>query len=495
MKTDVLFIHPGGQKNTYQGLASSNFTAISTPVWALLISDYVRRKGYRVNILDTNVEGWDVKVIDKYNPELVVVMVFGHHPSASTQTMPCATQIIEDIKSHNKDIPIAMGGSHPSALPEQTMKEVCTDYVIQGEGLYTIEGLIGYFKGHKSARTLKNIDGLCYRKDSEIEFTKKASIIKDLDTELTSYAWDLLPGLDKYRAHNMHCFQDFEESKMDDFSDVRSPYAALYTSLGCPFSCSFCMINDIFGGPGIRYWNLDTVMGWLDELVTKYKVRNIRFEDELFILSRNRVENLCDRIIERGYDLNIMVYARVNRISDKLIAKLAKAGVTWIAIGMESADEQIKKGVNKGYTADVREVVKSIHSHGIHVLNHMMFGLPGDTFESMKRTFGLAQELNCEFSNIYTVKAYPGSQLYKMCDKDDLPKNWESFSQHSYQSVPLPTKKLRSKDILAFRDQAFAEYFHSEKYLNMVKDKFGDKAHNYIVDMTKIKLKRQLLGD
>jgi hypothetical protein len=120
MTTDILFIHPSNQKRTYQDLADE-FTAVATPAWTLLLADSCRNKGKKVFIYDVNVNGWDDKLPEelesKYNPELIVIMVYGHNPSASTQTMPAARQIVLDIKYHNSEIPIAMGGIHPSAIP------------------------------------------------------------------------------------------------------------------------------------------------------------------------------------------------------------------------------------------------------------------------------------------------------------------------------------------------------------------------------------------
>ena len=281
MNTDVLFINPGNHQRVYQDL-SKEYTAVSTPAWTLLLANYIREKKYTTVIYDVNVEGWDEntakEVITKYNPLLIVMMVYGHQPSASTQTMPAAGRIATDIKKENADIPIAMGGTHPSALPKRTLLEEKIDFVIQGEGAYTIEGLIKYIKRKTD---IKNINGLWFKKDGVVNFTSPAPLIKNLDEELPDYAWDLLPDINNYRAHNMHCFQDFGKSKKDDFSDVRSPYIAMNTSLGCPYSCHYCCINTIFKKPGIRYWSLERVMSWLDTAFNKYKVRNIRFDDEL----------------------------------------------------------------------------------------------------------------------------------------------------------------------------------------------------------------------
>ena len=118
--SDILFINPGNHKKTYQGL-SVEFTAIAPPVWSSLLANYIRKKGHSTFIYDSNIEGWDAskpqELITKYSPRLIVIMVYGHHPSASTQTMPAGIRIVNDIKKYNKDIPVAMGGTHPSALP------------------------------------------------------------------------------------------------------------------------------------------------------------------------------------------------------------------------------------------------------------------------------------------------------------------------------------------------------------------------------------------
>lgn len=497
MKVDVLFINPGNQKRTYQEL-SKEYTAVATPVWTCLIADYLRRKDFEVAIYDINVDGWDSNVISelasKYNPRLTVLMVYGHQPSASTQSMSAAIQITNDIKSFNNEIIVAVGGTHPSALPYHTLEETKADYVIKGEGPYTIEGLITYLKGSES---LSNVKGICYFKNGEKISNEPAPLVKNLDEDLNGYAWDLLPSLSHYRAHNMHCFQDFKKSFLADFSDIRSPYVTMNTSLGCPYSCHYCCINAIFGKPGIRYWSLDIVMQWIDTLVSKYKIRNIRFDDELFILAPKRVEHFCDMIIQRGYDLNFWVYGRVDTIKDSMLKKLKKAGVNWICLGIESANKDVRKNVNKKINAQISDIVKSIQAHDIYVLGNYMFGLPEDDLNTMKETLDYAMELNCEFANFYSAMAYPGSKLYDWAKekKYEVPSNWSSFSQHGYETQPLPTNHISASDVLRFRDTAFIRYHTNPRYLDMISSRFGRKVREHIEKLLKIKVKRRLLGD
>lgn len=497
MKSDVLFIHPGDQKKTYQDL-SKEYTAVATPAWTLLLASYIRNKGYAAAIYDVNIGGWDEgtakELMSRYNPELIVIMVYGHNPSASTQTMPSAGSIARELKKCNKDVPISMGGTHPSALPEMTLREEDIDFVIQGEGAYTVEGLINYIKGRGDIETVK---GLWFRNNNSVLFTLPAPIFANLDEVFEDYAWDLLPDINRYRAHNMHCFQDFEKSKSHDFSDVRSPYVAMNTSLGCPYACHYCCINSVFGKAGIRYWSLERVASWIDTLVNKYKVKNIRFDDELFILSPGRVERFCDLMIERKYNLNIWVYGRVDTITGSLLKKLKKAGVNWICLGIESGNEKVRNAVNKNIKRDVKNAVEMIQAHDIYVLGNYMFGLPEDDMNTMEDTLLLAMDLNCEFANFYSVMAYPGSKLYEWAVRHEgyLPESWKGFSQLGYETQPLPTRYVSAKEVLRFRDHAFFTYYTSSEYLDMIAEKFGEKVKNHIAKMINVKMKRRIVED
>lgn len=495
MNKDILFINPGDHKKVYQSL-SKEFTAIDTPIWASLLADYLIRRGFSPAIYDINIEGWSEakpkELLNKYNPNLIVIMVYGHQPSASTQTMPAASKIAKDLRAYDKDILIAMGGTHPSALPEKTLIEENIDFVIQGEGAYTIKKLIKWTKGKGSLRDIK---GLWYKKEDSIASTDSAPLIMDLDNELGDYAWELLPHMNNYKAHNWHCFQYFNTSQVEDFADVRSPYVSLYTSLGCPYSCHFCCINAIFRKSGIRYWSVEKVVSWIDILVQKYKVRNIRFADELFIISPKRIELFCDLIIERNYDLNIWVYGRVAPIKKSLLKKMKKAGINWICLGIESANEKVRNNVSKNIRYDIKYVVQSIQAQDINIIGNYMFGLPDDNIETMNETLHLAMDLNCEFINFYSVMAYPGSPLFEQLafNKKDLPESWLGYSQHSYDTKPLPTKYLTSADVLKFRDDAFIKYYSNESYLNKIESKFGGKVKNHIEKMLNIKIDRKIL--
>lgn len=481
---DILIVKPGSQKKIYGELSTFGLTGIEPPLWACLLAGYLRDRDYSVGILDAEVEQLTpeetAEKTKEINPLVAVVSVSGTNPSASTMNMTGAGNIIRHLKQIAPEIKTAFHGLHPSALPKRTLRENDIDFVCQGEGFYTFEQLI---KTVKSNGDYSKVQGLWYRENGKQRFTALAPIFKNLD-QLPRPAWDLLP-MKSYRAHNWHCFDDL---------DARQPYGIIYTSLGCPFSCDFCCINTLFGKPGIRYRSTEKVVDEIDFLVTNYGIRNIKIIDEIFAMNEKRVINLCDLIIERGYDLNMWAYARVNTVTAPMLTKMKKAGINWVAYGFESGNKRVLKAVSKGYgLANVDKVVKMTYDAGLYIGANFIFGLPDDDLDSMQDTLKMALDINAEWANFYTTMAYPGSKLYEEAKRKNLslPETWEQYSQYAYESLPLATKYLTPGEVLSFRDYAFHAYFENPRYLNKIKNLFGLETVQHIKEMTKYKLERK----
>jgi len=480
---DILIIKPGSQKKIYGELSSYNLTAIEPPLWASLLAGYLRKHGYAVELMDAEVEELDYKDVAErvrdMAPVLAVISVSGTNPSASTMNMTGAGEILRYTKEMAPNVRTLLHGLHPSALPERTLNEEILDCVCQGEGFYTLPKLIDALK---AGETEFNIEGLWYKKDGKIRSNPRSPLFKNLD-DLPMPAWDLLP-IEKYRAHNWHCF--------DNIND-REPYGVLYTSLGCPYNCTFCCINAIFGKPGIRYRSPQNVIEEIDFLVQNYGIHNIKIMDELFALREDRVVEICDLIIGRGYDLNMWAYARVNTVTPRMLSKMKEAGINWIAYGFESGSKRVLQSVNKRYDLDiVKNVVKMTYDAGLYIGANYIFGLPDDDLDSMQDTLAMAIDINAEWANFYSTMAYPGSKLYDEAIKKRwrLPETWQSYSQYSFDGLPLPTKYLRPGEVLSFRDYAFHAYFENPRYLDKINRIFGIETVRHIQEMTKHKLSR-----
>lgn len=483
-RIDIALIKPASRKLVYGELSNFELTAIEPPLWGAILAGYLRKLGYSVVLYDEEVQGWSheetAREIQNVKPHLAVVVVSGTNPSASTMNMSGAGEITTLLKQLDPEIKTMLAGLHPSALPERTAKEESADFVCQGEGFYTIPKLIDALKNNGDNF---EIEGLCYKQDESIVLNPRPAMVQDL-CEVGQPAWDMLP-MEKYRAHNWHCFDNI---------DNRNSYAVIYTSLGCPFKCSFCCINALFGKNTIRYRSTDDVVDEIDFLVNSYGIRNIKIIDEMFAMNERRVIELCDKIIERKYDLNMWAYARVNTVTEPMLVKMKQAGINWLAYGFESGSKRVIEDVTKGYKMEqVRDVVKMSYDLGFHICANYIFGLPEDDYDSMNETLALMFDINAEYANIYSAMAYPGSQLYEMAVENNwqLPDSWHGYSQYGYESQPLPTKYLSGGQVLAFRDYAFDAYHKSPRYLAMMRTKFGDKTVAYIKTMTSMKLERK----
>ena len=493
---DLVIVNPGVRYQIYQSLGST-LSAIEPPVWAGLVAAFVRNRGFSVQIVDAEAEDLTpeetVGRIKEMAPPLVAVVVYGHQPSASTQNMTAAGEFCATLRRLAPELKSILVGGHVAALPERTLREEAADFVCGGEGPYTLLELLSVLKSGES-RDFSRVRGLWYRDGNGITSAPSAPLVKDLDREMPGVAWDLLP-MKKYRAHNWHCFGHLQ----------REPYAALYTTLGCPYHCSFCCIQAPFkvgerelgyrnNVNSYRFWNPKSVIAQIDWLVGEHGVRNIKIADEMFVLNPRHVLGICDAIIERGYDLNIWAYARVDTVQEKMVDKLKQAGFNWLAFGIESASERVRNDVEKGFDQDeIFQTIERVRAAGINVIANFIFGLPEDDLESMKNTLDLAVELNCEFANFYCTMAYPGSHLYDLAIQAGwpLPARWSGYSQHSVGTLPLPTKYISAAEVLRFRDQAFQIYFNNSRYLDMVKRKFGADTAQHIQLMAAHRLERR----
>ena len=502
---DILFVHPNASEKIYQGLAKNN-AAIEPPIWAAMLANSVRAKGFKPEILDAEVEKLDyisaAKRITEYKAKIVCFVVYGQQPSASSQNMEGATATAKELKNLDPNTFIVFVGGHVAALPLETMdKESCIDAVCQNEGVYTLHALLSLSKLNESE--LKRVPGLVFRNSDNLIIMNESSPIvpKDmLEQDLPGMAWDLLPALSKYRTAGWHSWSNDTE---------KQPFAAIYTSLGCPYTCSFCMINIINRtkqGPNIssedsnsfRWWSPDFIIKQFDYIASQ-GVRNVKIADELFVLNPNHFGKICDLIIERGYNFNIWAYSRVDTCKPKYLDKLAKAGVKWLGLGIENPNNELRKEIHKDGFQEVKvlDLINNIRDAGINIGGNYIFGLPFDTKESMQATLDFALENPTEMTNMYSAMAYPGSPLHNQARLfgTELPSTYSGYSQHSYDTLNLSNENLTSAEILAFRDKAFDTYHASPKYMELVKDKFGDKAVNELNETKKIKLNRKLLGD
>jgi anaerobic magnesium-protoporphyrin IX monomethyl ester cyclase len=295
--------------------------------------------------------------------------------------------------------------------------------------------------------------------------------------------WDRL-DVHKYRAHNWHCWG----------GKKRAPYASVYTSVSCPYTCDFCCIKSFYKTK-YQVRPVDDVVQDFRDLYKDYGVTNFKIMDELFVTKSKRVLDISDKLRDIGPALNIWAYARIDTVDKWLLSACKAMGITWLAYGIESGNDEIRQSNMKGsFTKDkIRDIVRMTQDAGINVLGNFMFGFREDTKETMQETLDFAKELNCEYANFYCTVAYPNSPLYNEMKKEgvSLPKKYSEYAQLSPNFRPLPTKTVTAQEVLKFRDNAFNEYFSNVKYLSYIQKRFGPGAPQDVMNMVATKMERK----
>jgi anaerobic magnesium-protoporphyrin IX monomethyl ester cyclase len=510
---DIVFVNTNSAKQIYQPLAT-RWSAIEPPTWSLLLAQSCRSKGYEVAILDAIAENLSheetaLRVLEM-KPRFCCFVTYGQQPNSGTVSMVGVYEVAKLLKEAETELETISIGSHTQALPREVLRESGggIDYVCINEGVYALHQLLANVPAI-------NIPGIGFNQIPYSQgqwpkhFTNGANSIVPqdrMDIDLPGYAWDLLPYKEKpfdlYRAHLWHAeYQD----------KYRNPFSAMYTSLGCKFKCNFCMINIVNRTStdskavssdfnNMRFWSPELMLKEFDKLIG-YGVTTIRLSDEMFFLNKKYYEPLLLGLKERGYGdiLKMWSYSRVDTVNERFLDTFREGGIKWLALGIETANQEVRREITKGKfeNVNVRDVVKQISDHGLYTIANYIFGHPTDTLETMQQTLDLALDLNTESANLWTAMALPGSPLYYEAKENGwkLPEKFEEWSFYSYECQPLPTKHLQPEEVLRFRDEAWHKYFENPRFLQLVQDKFGQDAKDNLVEQSKIKLKRRILGD
>jgi len=502
---DVLFVSADSAAQAYQDL-SKDYSAIEPPTWALLLAQSCRAKGFGVAILDCGAErlpdDQSVQRIADHKARLVCFVVYGQNPNSGTTNMIGATRLARALKASHPETVTCFVGSHTSALPREVLALPEVDLVLLNEGVYALHNLLRT----DLASSLDQVKGIGYKRDDHPVLNPPERVVptERMDEDLPGSAWDLLPRrekpLDLYRAHFWHA--EFNHA-------LRMPFASIYTSLGCRFKCDFCMINIVnrtdnadgvasADSPNMRFWSPEFMLREFEKLADM-GVQTIRVSDEMFFLNRKYFEPLVNGLAERDLGLRMWTYSRVDTVRAQYLEQFKKAGIHWLALGVEAANQTIRREVSKGSfeEVDIRDIVKTVRDSGLYVISNYIFGFPEDTLDTMQQTLDLAMELNTEMANMYPCQALPGSPLYHTAKANGwkLPDSYAGYAFLSYESEPLPTKHLTAAEVLRFRDRAWQTYFTNPAYLGLVERSFGPEQRKNVETMAKIRLKRKLLGD
>ncbi|MEI8011747.1 MAG: radical SAM protein, partial [Candidatus Omnitrophota bacterium] len=414
------------KKNLY-AVTSDAFSAIPPNIQQGLLASYLKNKGFRVEIIEAEVDNilidQLIAILKDKKPRLTGIICTGANPASSTMVMAGVNAFYKEFNAQKTNLKTFIWGPHPTVLSERTLRETDADFVIRGEGWHTIPAL---FSAISNGLPIDNIPGLSYLDPQGIYHqTPDPVLLTDLNI-LPPVDWEVMRP-SRYRAHNWHAFGELSH---------RTPYAVVWTSFGCPFACNFCSINNLFLGKRTqRFRSIANVVDEITILREKHGVRHIKILDELFVVNEKRIDEFCDRLEAKQYDLNIWAYSRVDTINRRMLKRLKKIGMNWISYGFESSAATLLNDAKKGTTdTDVDRVIRDTQEEGLSICADVVFGLSEETAETMQQTYDFIVKYNFEWANIYPVFAYPGTSLF---NQQRNPESWEEYSLYGYGCIPM----------------------------------------------------------
>ncbi|HID38876.1 MAG TPA: radical SAM protein, partial [Calditrichaeota bacterium] len=349
----ILFINP--PYAAIEGLKESGGHMF--PLSFAYLASYAERKisGLEFKVLDCEVEGLNYPQIEKRIQEIKPDLVGITCPTPAMKHVYKISQIAKEI---NPDVQVVAGGIHPTVLPKKTLEEGKTiDFVVIGEGEATFAELLQSLKSGE--KNFSEISGLCWRKGEKIILNSRRRLIKNLD-EIPFPARNIF---------NLKLYYSAPTKKVSEESAT-----PIVTSRGCPFDCAHCPSKIIWEG-FIRYRSPDNVVAEIEDCVNRYNLREFNFYDDTFTINKNRVMEICQKIIEKKLQIYWICLARVNTIDQNLVKMMKEAGCRKISFGLESGNQKILDLMGKKATVEQgKKAVETVKKQGLAVHASFMLG-------------------------------------------------------------------------------------------------------------------------
>lgn len=400
------------------------------------ISSYIKKYGSFDNVTITeNGRFLSSKLINKINPDIVGI-------SAITQNFNIAKRIATKIKKE-KDIPIIIGGYHISALPNNLTENM--DVAVIGEGEQTfLELLFLYEKNGLIKNKLSAIDGLAYWDGGRFIITPKRKLINPIDK---------IPFPDRKLLNNY------------------SGSFYMFTSRGCPYSCSFCSSTAFW--EKVRFFSAKYVVNEIKEIISNYNVNNICFYDDLFIANKRRVKDIGYLLKKEKIKISFSCNVRANLINNNMASLLKNMNITKVSLGIESGSDKILKYL-KGDSVTVNQnsnAVNILKKYGFIVGASFIIGSPHETEKDIIKTLNFIKKSKIDVGETYILIPFPNTKIWDYYKKNGIVNdsmNWDNIKIYFKDNIDrvIITNRV-SKERLIYFDGLFKKEWKKRyiKYL------------------------------
>jgi anaerobic magnesium-protoporphyrin IX monomethyl ester cyclase len=321
--------------------------------------------------------------------------------SCLTSTYQWMLSVADEMKQAFPHVKNIFGGVHVSAVPERVLAKPQVDYVVIGEGDVAFPTILKAIKEEDFYTPIVNTR-YC-NPDGQLVKGVQEGFIQDLDA---------LPHFDKeiWEGHIR----------------IGDMYLTM-ASRGCPYTCSFCF-NNFFAklpdgkrGKYVRQRSVEHVMSELKWAVSRYTIRIVDFQDDVFTVNKNWVKEFCERYKkEIGLPFQCLIHPQY---FDEDIAKWMKdAGCVWIQMGIQTMDETFKHENLRRYedSGHIVNALKLMKKYGIKIKVDHMFGLPGEPIGSQETSRLLYSEVTPDRIQTFWTCFLPGTEMMKNGVRDGI---------------------------------------------------------------------------
>ncbi|MDD5163425.1 MAG: radical SAM protein [Candidatus ainarchaeum sp.] len=443
---NVLFLNPPFHDNAtfnreVRFQAVSPQKALHPPLLLAYAAAVCKKEGHTVDLIDAPAleisREKTIVMAKKFLPGLIVMLT-------STASVESDGALAKELGKETNAKTIAVG-VHATAVPEDTLKKGF-DIIARGEYEYTIRELA------EKAR-LEKVLGISYKKNKKFMHNKNRPLIENLD-ELPFPARELLPNEKYYSAL------------------YKNPFTFILAGRGCPQQCIFCAGPQLMSGRRYRFRSPRNIVDELKHIKKNFpKLKSVLFNDDTLNVNKKHILETCDLMIKEKINLPWAAYSRVDSVDEEIAQKMKKAGCFLVKVGFESGNDEILRSMKKGprATAEQGKKCAEIFSKaGIQVHGTFVFGMPGETKETIQKTIDYAKKLDIDFVQFSIAQPYPGTEFFEILKKQGYLKfgDWSEFLDKEGCITPIfEYPNLKAGEMEKFLKKAYRQYYFRPKYI------------------------------
>ncbi len=404
------------------------------PDYLAIAAAVLERDGHQVKLLDgaalnmplAQVEG----IARDFRPELSFI-------HTTTPSIYSDVQHAEMLK--NLGSATVLVGAHASVLPEETIRMSSKiDCIAAGEYDYTLRDIA-------SQKPLQEIEGIIFRNGKDVIRNKRRPLIENLDG-LPFPAW-----------HQINVHDYFDAGKL-------YPFITIISGRGCPNSCTFCLLPQVFYGTKYRLRSAKSVVDEMEyDLGLFPDLKEIMFEDDTLTADKDRTGQICNELLRRNLKIRWSANARADLDDVDLLRLMKGAGCRMLVVGFEFGDQQILDNVHKRVTIEqMKEFARMARQAGIKVHGCFMVGGPGETRETAAKTMQLVRDLKLDTIQISALIPYPGTRFYDWCRENRyvVAKDWTEWVDDTEQTTVISYPNLSREEIIELVDKGLYQNFY-----------------------------------